>query len=204
MRAPEELADALAALFPVPFAGTLYRAIHLEALYGFHQPVPYPEPRPLYSLGAPRAGARYTPRGGMPTLYMAEDAETAFAEANQVAAALQALDPSLSPPKPTVIVSARARLMSVLDLTDPAIRAALGTDETELVAPWRLRQDEGGMAPTQRLGQAAFDSGRFQALRYPSRQLSGRRCLAIFPDRLAGGAFVEIHDPDGNVYQRLP
>ena len=83
---------ALAALLPTlplqPFQGVLYRAVTLEALYGFHRNPPYPQVRPLYNLGAPAAGARYTPLGGPPSLYLAVDADTAIAEVNQVYARL--------------------------------------------------------------------------------------------------------------------
>jgi RES domain-containing protein len=203
MLGPDDLAIRLAALTGRPWNGILYRAIFLEDLFGFHRPTRHARPLPLYSLGAPAHGARYTPRGGMATLYMAEGQETAFAEAHQIGTAIKRQDPSSEPRRPTVLVSARVHLDSVLDVADPALHASLGTDVKELLRPWRRAQCRGAVA-TQQLGLAVFTSGRFQAIRYPSARLAGRCCFAIFTDRLAGAAFVEIYDPDGNVYQRIP
>jgi RES domain-containing protein len=78
MLGPAELAAALATIAGRPLTGNLYRAVSFDALKR------YDPPQPLYSLSAPRRGARYTPRDGMPTLYVAEDVETAYAEANQI------------------------------------------------------------------------------------------------------------------------
>lgn len=204
MLGPADLALQLAALAGQPWDGVLYRAIFLEDLFGFHRPTRHARPLPLYSLGAPAHGARYTPRGGMATLYMAEGQEAAFAEAHQIGAAIKRQGPGAEEPRrPTVLVSARLHLDRVLDITDPAVQAFLGTDAKELLLPWRRAQRRGAVA-TQQLGLAVFASGRFQALRYPSVRLAGRCCFAIFTDRLLPPAFVEIHDPDGNVPQRIP
>jgi hypothetical protein len=56
----EDLVQALAGLASRSIEGVLYRAIDLEALYGFQRPDPYPQPRPLYGFGAPAHGARFT------------------------------------------------------------------------------------------------------------------------------------------------
>jgi len=83
------------------FEGILYRAVDLEALFGFHQPTPYPHPLPLFSEGARQWGARYTPIGGPASLYLALDPQTAYAEANrihtQVWASATANAPALPP-----------------------------------------------------------------------------------------------------------
>jgi RES domain-containing protein len=199
-----DLAAALAGVPAQPFSGVLYRAIFLEALYGFHQTPPHALPRPLYNLAAPARGARFTPRNGMATLYVAEDLETAFAEAHQTSAIVRRRKPGTSlPTRPTVLVSARAQLDTVLDLSVPAVQTALATNRAELVRPWRLAQRR-GVVPTQQLGEAVFDSGLFQAIRYPSARLKGHCCFAIFTDRLTQTAFVEVYDPDGNLNERLP
>jgi RES domain-containing protein len=204
MLAGDELAAALASLHGEPFEGVLYRAIFLEALFGFHQKPPYTQPQPLYGLGAPSHGARFTPRGGMATLYMAEDQETALAEAHRVGATIRRLRSSAGEPhRPTVLVSAVVRLTSVLDLAAVSVHAALCTNTAELVRPWRRAQRRGPV-PTQELGAAVFASGRFQAVRFPSAQLDDHCCMAIFPDRLLAPALVEIYDPDGNIRQRVP
>ena len=82
----QALLDTLNRLLVAAFEGVTYRAVDLEALFGFHLPTPYPQPLPLFSAGASRRGARYTPIGGPKTLYLALDhlmagAPTALPEA---------------------------------------------------------------------------------------------------------------------------
>jgi RES domain-containing protein len=206
MHPPDQLTGLLATVASCSFQGVLYRAVDYEAFHGFHRDPPFPEPRPLYSLGAVTHGGRFTPRGrrGMATLYAAEDRETALAELDQISAMVRRVDPTvgrLTPP--AVVLSAEAVLDTVLDLTVPSIQEALDTTPGELRGPWRLASRR-RLAPTQQLGVAVFKSRRFQAIRYPSARLDGGVCLAIFPRRLMGPAFVAIYDPHGNLRERLP
>src|ERR1019366_4037874 len=58
--------------------GVWYRSVDGEVFRGFYDaknPM-----RPLWGLGAPRGGARFTPRNGPSSLYLAEDVETAQRE----------------------------------------------------------------------------------------------------------------------------
>lgn len=189
------------AVSPISVQGVLYRAIDLEALFGFHLASPYPRPRSLYGLAAPANGARFTPKGGMSCVYMSADAETAFLEAKLThlpnPAACGVADP-------TVIVTANVNLPRVIDLTDPAVQSALGATVTELAVPWRVSSARGRVVPTQELGKAAFDCGLFDAMKYPSVRSPGHACLVIFPDRLAPPAFVEVQDSHRNIHERLP
>jgi RES domain-containing protein len=204
MLPPDALAAVLTVRAGTTSEGVVYRTVDYEALHGFHRQPPFPRPRPLYSLGAPLHGARFTPRGGMAALYAAEDRETALAELDQVATIVRREAPTLARRIPPVVVlSADAHLRTVLDLTDPTVQEALGTDLAELRLPWRRAQRRGA-APTQQLGAAVFASGRFEAIRYPSARLEGGRCLAIFTERLVPPAFVEIYDPHGNLRERIP
>lgn len=70
---------ALARVGVTRFEGLLCRALHSGTLYGFSHGKLY-IPRPLYNLGPPKNGARFTPKGGAPALYMAEDFETSLRE----------------------------------------------------------------------------------------------------------------------------
>ncbi len=195
----------LPSLPTVSFEGILYRAVDLEALFGFHQLAPYPQPLPLFSGGARLRGARYTPIGGPPSLYLALDPQTAYAEANRVHtqawAGMTAAAPALPP---TVLISVHARLDSILDITDKSIQQALDTNDRELRRPWRLAQSRGHVVATQQLGQAAFDCGSIQAIRYPSAQSPEAHCLVAFPDRLTSPAYIETIDQHLNILQRLP
>jgi|SRR5437660_8957344 len=199
----EELSTTLASTPQIVLDGFLFRAVDLEALYGFHQTPPYPTPRPLYSLGSPKNGARFTPKGGPKSLYMAVDAETALAEASQVSDIVLAINPTIAPAPttPKVMYSAKAYLVTVLDLTLSANQSAISTSLIELTSPWR---NVVGVAPTQELGQAVFDSGRYQAILFPSSKKHGHACVVIFTDRLAPAAFIEVYDPHGNLQERIP
>ena len=181
-----------------------FRAVNLEKLYGFHNQVKY-SLRPLYPFGSPVTGARFTPVGGMASLYLAADPETAFAEANQIYTKTRKLNPlTFQPPPPTVIFGVQVKVEQVVDLTDTSIQSALQTSANEIKRHWR-RSAGSGLPPTQQLGQAAFDCGTIQALRYASAQRPGGICYAIFTERLTGNtSFVEVYDPDNNLLERLP
>jgi RES domain-containing protein len=202
MLAAHHLAVTLAGLPCLHCEGHAYRVVAYKYLAAPQSPHPH---RLLYGLGAPAAGARFTPHGGMATISLAEDLATAFDEANPEQAILRRVDPGLvRPTPPGAHVAVVYRLDSVLDVTDSAIQQALGTNPSELTAPWRLTQHQGHVPPTQQLGQAVFDSGVYQAIRYESARVPGTACLAIFPDRLVAPAFMEVYDPDGNICERLP
>ena len=187
------------------FEGILYRAVDLEALFGFHQPTPYPQPLPLFSEGSRQRGARYTPIGGPASLYLALDPQTAYAEANRVHTQAWASASTNAPAlPPTVLISVHVRLDSILDITESSIQQALHTTLQELLRPWRLAQSRGHVVATQRLGQAAFDCGSFQAICYPSAQSIGAHCITVFPARLVPPAYVETIDQHLNIPQRLP
>ena len=202
MRPPSELAAVLPTLPRLTMQAHGYRIIaaqYLQAMSGLH-PVRF-----FYGLGATKEGQRFTPKGGMPTIYLADTLETAFAEANPVQAIVRAVDPALAPPTPPGAYAAiRYHLDSVLDVTDPDVQAALGTDRAELMASWRTASSRGQVTPTQQLGQAAFDSGLVQALWYESVRAPGAFCLAVFPDRLIDPAFLEVYDPTNRLQERLP
>ncbi|MGZ3447891.1 MAG: RES domain-containing protein, partial [Myxococcaceae bacterium] len=85
MLARPDLDQALRKVSLVSFEGTLCRAVHAATLFGFRRGTSY-EPRPLYDLGPSRGGGRFTPRGGAPALYLAEDHETSLRELLQVGA----------------------------------------------------------------------------------------------------------------------
>lgn len=202
MRTPAELAQILPTLPRLAMKSHAYRVVdnqYLSADLSLHPR------RYLYGLAAPAAGARFTPRGGAAAVYMADELATAFDEANPVQAIVRKLDPGLAPPTPPGgHASILYQLESVLDLTDPAVQAALGTSREELIGPWRQAQKRGRIAAAQRLGQAVYDSGAFQAIWYESARVTGAFCMAVFLDRLASPAYLEVFDPHRNVNERVP
>ena len=156
-------------------------------------------PQPLWGGAAKLAGARFTPKGKFDSLYLASDPVTALTEVS----ALVALPGGPVPVRaaPLVIVSVDGVISRVLDLTDAAILAALGTNVQEITGTWVKVADP----PTQTLAQAAYDSGLIAGIQYPSAKHAGGVNLMVFPDRLtaAPNDYLEAYDPQGLISQRL-
>ncbi len=103
-------------------------------------------PSVLWPAAAKLHGARFTPKGGFDTAYLASDAITAMMEVKAVLAGPRGL---LSPPTdPWVLVSITGVVHGVLDLTDPKVQADLGTSTAELTGAWAYSPG-GGPPPTQ-------------------------------------------------------
>jgi len=161
--------------------------------------------RILYGFGAPVNGQRFTPRGGMATIYFAEDLATAFDEVHPEQAIIRKHDPGLAPPvSPGGFAAITYSLNAVLDVTDSTVQHVLHTRAAELAAPWRQARNRGQTPPTQQLGQAVYDSGLFEAIWYESARVPGTYCLCVFPDRLASPSYLEVHDPSGQFQERIP
>lgn len=163
---------------------------------------PVGDPDPLWVNAS--QPSRWQTSGG--TLYLAETAETVWAESCRTRAAqINAADPTggvglapanfayyaplpLDPP-----VDARAlfevsfRVEGLADLTTPRARAALvaaGMTEVELVA-----DDYGRCGEVAKFGEAHG----WAAIRAPSAALVGRVCVAVMPG----------HHPDGGLWRIL-
>jgi hypothetical protein len=115
------------------------------------------------------------------------------------------------------ILSVQVQLQHVADLTDvPAAQIPLETTAQELTGDWIGYSTRGwnttvkhptGPAPTQLLGAALFQCGLYEAFRTPSAKIPHEEVLAIFPERLAPGSFIEYtyYDAAGNPQlYRLP
>jgi hypothetical protein len=89
----------------------------------------------------------------------------------------------------------------MLDLTDAAVLAALDTNEQEMTGAWAKVANP----PTQVLAQAAYDSGLVAGIQYGSAKHHGKKNVVVFPERLKAPAadYLEVHDPDGNLTQRI-
>lgn len=189
------LAKGLRACPRAPVAGVWYRSVDggvFRHFFDKEKPA-----RPLWALGAPRSGARFTPRNGAPSLYLAEDVETATREGLQVTLG--------TPVKPAVGVmratyTVKVQLADVVDLRGASICSLLGTTATELKGPWRYRKDR-TVPPTQRLGRLAAKSG-LEGLLFQSTKGQGA-CLVVFTERLKGKSFIEVSDGT-QVLDRVP
>ena len=156
-------------------------------------------PQPLWGGAAKIAGARFTPKGGFDSIYLASDPVTALTEVS----ALVALPGGPVPIRaaPLVIVSVDGVVSRVLDLTDVDTLAALGTNAQEITGTWVKVIHP----PTQTLAQAAYDSGAIAGIQYPSAKHPSGVNLVVFPDRLVVGPtdYLEAYDPQGLIAQRL-
>lgn len=191
-----ELGVALIRIDPVTVRGPFFRTVAFKYLQGVGRGVS----NILSGVPGRDRGGRYNPAGGFLTTYLAESTETALSEGvrpfltSGVASALA---------RPMVMLSVEGHLERVLDLLDPSVRARVGTDEAELVAPYLLDALKGETA-TQRLGRIAYETARFEGLRGPSLQRAGGHTIAVFPERVESPSKLEVFDPDGLLRDRLP
>lgn len=200
----DQLANALATLPTIPVATTYVRRVPAGALFGIKGPLPPPgqpiaaiSPNFFFVTGSPY---RYNPPG-LAAIYLGEGESTAAAEVKQHPG-LRGFDHD--PRLPDVVYHVSVNLGAVLDLTDRAVQGVLETTVSELTANWRLLSPN---APTQLLGQAVFDSGRMEGLRYPSaataRAAASGACVAIFSHRKNTTSRVKVVDDSNTFVQEL-
>lgn len=142
--------------------------------------------------GSMLADNRYTRADRFPALYTSYYDYLAIREVTQQRIYQEAL-----PGAGTVsnfTFSVRVNCDGVLDLMQPEIQSALGTNLQELTGEWKLLNELNLDAPTQILGQAAFESGVVKAIRYPSKIEPHRANLVIFKDRI-GHPLVPLNLP---------
>ena len=110
--------------------------------------------------------------------------------------------PVTVPSSPWALVPVRGIVSRVLDFTDPATLALLGTNEQEITGAWQTMDHP----PTQVLAHVAYDSGRITGIRYPSAKHIGSGVnLVVCPDRFvaASADYLEVIDPLGKLAQRI-
>lgn len=154
-------------------------------------------------------GTRFVPPGGPESLYVALSADTAFREFNQEFLAIAStplgtgqVAAGLLRPDPFVMLGVHIDVAHVLNLADNTVRQHLGTTLAELRSRWRNVLN----APTQLLGEAVFNSGRFQGILYPSAQHAGNNCLVLYRPRLAAAppVSVDFRDAPCHLAAQLP
>lgn len=185
MLAAAALPAALAAIPAVEYRKVLYRTIRPQFLAALP---PNPLPTPLSGIGASLRGARYTPKGTFDTIYLAEDAHTAYIEFhNEMLALMRDMDDEQGVRLPTLATLAPHAAFvpsGILDLTRRDVRQHLNTDLNELALPWRTVVQP-ALSPTQLLAREVHATGRYLGIRYFSLRNPGGVCLAIFEDLLA-------------------
>lgn len=133
--------------------------------------------------GSMLADNRYTRKDRFPALYTSHEPYLSILEVTQ-SPSFQGAFPGAAAVA-HITFSVRANMGDVLDLTVEEIRQIIGTNLQELTGDWKRMNLDGLDAPTQILGQAAFDSGRISAIRYPSKIAPDKANLVIFKERIA-------------------
>ena len=199
------VADVLVDLPRIVVRRTAYRAMP-EAILN---PASGARPEPLFYLGS-LAGRRFTPRGGPAGLYMSLDPATTMAEVRAIVFT-DGVPTATADHPPIVTVAAHCDVRRVLDVTAEDIRAPLDLHAADLVADWESEQEvylrgEGPMPVTQLLALAAHETAIIAGIVYPSARTEFGTNLVVFPDRLnsADGDHIEVINPSGRYFQRLP
>lgn len=138
----------------------------------------------LSGQGSQYAAGRYHAQGAFLIVYSSGTPEGAIWEFTHTARVSSLYVADLMP---ITMLSARVRLISVLDLIDPAVRHALGVTAADLQsADWVTSRDE---ALTQTIGRLAFEAG-FEAILVPSD--GGSPNLNIMLTNLLPGSTLQI------------
>ena len=158
------------------------------------------QPQPLWGGAAKLYGARFTPKGGFDSIYLAWDPVTALIEVQ--ALVLLPGGPVALRTAPWAIVSIDGLVSNVLDLTNPVMLTSLGTNEQEVSGTWVTMSNP----PTQLLAQEAWRSGTIAGIKYRSAKHPANGLnLVVFPDRLSVSPndYLEVYDPHAHLAQRI-
>ena len=184
----EFFSGALRQLPSQPLEGTAFRATQSRFLE-----------TPLSAVGSILTGGRYNPKGLFEVLYLAENPDTTLREVG-FGSSVQAKF-AAQPLNPYLLLSVRFNLQHITDISQPSQWAALRTNRDQLTTSWREVQAKGELPLTQALGIAARGLG-LEALLVLSAT-DGNTNLAVFPDNLLKGSFIEVYDPHGQLRGRL-
>ncbi len=180
-----EIKKVLSEVSKEVFDGKLVRYVHLRSYEA-------KAPRELlFDRGSLARGTRFTSINGAAVLYFSVGRDCAWAEYNRQNFQELREGKRISS---TVQLIAQVKLCGVLNLSDPKVRSHLETNLQEIQSEWRGHFEFYQKYPlTWVLGQAVFDSKRFDAIRYPSQWSKGD-CIAILTERLGMEDYVEA-DP---------
>lgn len=184
----EAFTAALRQLLHQPLEGTAFRATQSRFLE-----------TPLSAVGSILTGGRYNPKGLFEVLYLAENPETSLLEVG-FGSNVQARF-TVQPLNPYLLLSVPFKLQRITDISQPEQWAVLGTNQIQLTSSWREIQAKGELPPTQAIGIAARGLG-LEGLLVRSAT-DGKTNLAVFPDNLLKGSFIEVYDPNAQLRGRL-
>ncbi|MGC2525231.1 MAG: RES family NAD+ phosphorylase [Stellaceae bacterium] len=192
-----------------PETGTWYRAVPLTVLA-----------TALSSAHSKTARTRFNPGALLPAnrqfeiLYFAEDPLTANFECGAMLGNSFVPGGAIAHPcRSFAMLNAQMTLSEVVDLTDvSASQLPLQTTAQEMTGDWDGYQVRGGMtsvsapvgvAPTQALGQALFQTG-VEGFQPVSARVSCNRTLMVFPQNLRSGSKLEFRDQSGAIVHQIP
>jgi len=178
--------------------GMFYRSIGAAALYRLTPP------QPLWSLGPGNSGQRFSPLGGPPALYVAATPQTTLYESNSLAATLFESAGTRPAIPATVTILIKVKLERALDLTDRAVLKRLKLSGSELFCPWKELMLNGEEVPTHLLAEVAYQIPRLQGILFPSKQDARGINLIVWTRKVRSPSFVEVQDPSGILWQRIP
>jgi len=151
-----------------PFSGVCYRCAEPQ----FADQI-------VSGLGSQLRGARWTPKGSFPTVYLCDTAEAALQEYLARSRRMRLPDHKSMP---MVMAWIKVKAANLLDTTDAetaaVINAFLATDKIH----WRAIQDR-REAVSQAIGRA-IQEVCFSGLILPSQASAGGRIIVIFPRKL--------------------
>ena len=129
-------------------------------------------------------------------VYLSDSEETASLEINRKNSQIDRAD--------YVLFSVEVFLsQGIIDLTNPEIQAALGTNMAQLMANWLVTNSLGKIAPTQEIALEAYRLGNIEGLKVPSVANPQGYNLVVFPDRLAQGSYLRAYDENDNLVQEI-
>jgi hypothetical protein len=204
---------AVGRIKPLPLSALLYRGVRLSTLLSKDPP------EPLFASGSQN---RFN-RTGVEALYFGENMLTAYAETVQENAGLLVDHPTRerktagavqiadAAEEPIVIFACEASISRVLDLTDPGTLTKLDLTTRALLNPWRWDAYTLGKNPvSQDVGDAVFQGGNFEAIRYASEKADDPKRdqpaanWVIFKARLRGPSVLRVLDVTSRLQGQLP
>ena len=130
-------------------------------------------------LGSQLHGARWTPKGSFPTVYLCDTVEAALQEYLARARRMRIPDHRSLP---MVMAGIKIRVSNLLDLTEAEVAAAVEPFLAAEKIHWRAIQDR-REAVSKAIGRAAAEIC-FSGLIVPSRASPDCKTIVIFPNKL--------------------
>lgn len=172
-------------------SGFAFRAVHVRHLNTC-----------LSSIGSLQFGGRYNAPSAFEALYLATHPVTSLLEVEALFKSATELKCFLKPPQ--LLLSIEYKLSAIIDVANLDNQNTLNTNLQELTGNWRLMNALGQLAPTQLLGEAAYNLQTVEALKVPSARDTNSYNLVVFPDRLSGNSFLRVYDDSGTINAQLP